>query len=141
MIRGLALAALILLASGARAEDLPADRQIGPGASLSGDPSKGRLIFGTCRSCHAVEREIGHGIGPNLHRIFGKVAGTQAEFDYYSAGLQAAAFVWTPQKLDKWLQSPVIMVPDTTMMSVSMSDAQQRADLIAYFKQASVKDP
>jgi cytochrome c len=141
MIRGLALTALILLASGLRAEDLPADRKISAGASLAGDPSRGRLIFGTCRSCHSLERETAHGIGPNLHRIFGKVAGTQAEFAYYSAGLQAAAFVWTPQKLDKWLQGPVIMVPDTTMMSVSMSDAQQRANLIAYLKQASVKDP
>ena len=141
MIRGLALVALILIAPGLRAEDLPVDRKVVPGASLAGDPSRGRLIFGTCRSCHSLEREAGHGIGPNLHRIFGKVAGTQAEFAYYSAGLQAADFVWTPQQLDKWLQGPVIMVADTTMMSVSMSDAPHRADLIAYLKQASVKDP
>ena len=106
MSRWLILIGLVLLASGVQAEDLPADQKNDDSQRQAGDPSRGRLIFGPCRSCHSLERDAAHGFGPNLHRIFGKVAGAQAQFNGYSAGLQAAAFVWTPRRLDEWLAHP-----------------------------------
>ena len=104
-----------------------------------GDPQRGRLVFGPCRTCHFTEAEAGHGNGPNLHRIFGKVAGKQPGFDYYSEPLRAAEFVWTPAVLYAWLENPLAATPGTSMMSAGVPDPGQRADLIAYLQQVSVR--
>ena len=105
---------------------------------IGGDPERGRLVFATCRTCHYTDPRQGHGNGPNLHRIFGKVAGQQPGFDYYSAPLRAAGFVWTPQALYTWLENPMQATPGTTMMSYGVPDPGDRADLIAYLQQVSV---
>jgi len=82
---------------------------------------------------------MGHNNGPNLHRIFGKVAGKQAGFDYYSEDFKAAQFVWTPEVMFAWLENPMVMFPGSTMMSLGVPDLQQRADLIAFLMLASVR--
>lgn len=106
-----------------------------------GDAAKGRLVFGPCRTCHYPEAAMGHNNGPNLHRIFGKVAGKQADFAYYSDTFKAARFVWTPELMFVWLENPMAMFPGSSMMSLGVPDPQQRADLIAFLKQASVREP
>lgn len=106
---------------------------------LQGDSQRGRLVFGPCRSCHFTAAEAGHGNGPNLSRIFGKVAGKQAAFEYYSPELQAAQFVWTPVVMFAWLENPMAAVPGTSMMSAGVPDPGQRADLIAYLQKVSVQ--
>lgn len=103
-------------------------------ADYRGDIDRGRLVFGQCRTCHYPEKIIGHHNGPNLHAIFGKVAGKQPGFDYYSETFKAAEFVWTPELLFVWLADVEAMFPDTTMMSLGVPDPQQRADLIAYLQ-------
>ena len=104
-----------------------------------GDPERGRLVFSGCRTCHFTEAGAGHGNGPNLHRIFGKVAGKQLGFDYYSSELKAAQFVWTPTVLYVWLENPMASIPGTTMMSAGVPDPQERADLIAYLELVTVR--
>ena len=84
---------------------------------------------------------MGHNNGPNLHRIFGKVAGKQDGFAYYSDTFKAARFVWTPQLMYRWLENPTAMFPDSSMMSLGVPDPQRRADLIAFLQQASVREP
>jgi cytochrome c len=106
-----------------------------------GDAERGRLVFGACRTCHYPQAAMGHNNGPNLHRIFGRVVGKQPGFDYYSEVFKAAEFVWTPQLMYAWLESPMTMFPQSTMMSLGVPDSQDRADLIAYLEQASVRDP
>ncbi len=116
--------------------------QAAPGQDtpLAGDPQRGRLVFGPCRGCHYAEQFMGHNNGPNLHRIFGKVAGKQAGFAYYSDTFKAARFVWTPQLMYAWLENPMAMFPDSNMMSLGVPDPQRRADLIAFLEQASVRE-
>jgi cytochrome c len=104
----------------------------------AGDATRGRLIFGPCRTCHYAEKFMGHNNGPNLHRIFGKVAGKQQGFSYYSRRFREADFVWTPALMYAWLEDPRSMFPGSSMMSLGVSDPQQRADLIAFLKLASV---
>ena len=106
-----------------------------------GDAARGRLEFGPCRTCHYAESFMGHNNGPNLHRIFGKVAGKQEGFDYYSQEFKAAQFVWTPEVMFVWLEKPMAIFPGTSMMSLGVPDAQRRADLIAFLMQASVREP
>lgn len=128
-LRGLILI-LAVLSVGLAAQELP----------LVGDAERGRLVFGPCRTCHYAEAYMGHNNGPSLHRIFGKVAGKQAGFDYYSKEFQEAQFVWTPQLMYVWLEEPMAMFPNSAMMSLGVPDPQQRADLIEFLKQASVRE-
>lgn len=132
----LLLAALLLgTISGAAAQESAGAGQL----PLAGDPERGRLVFGPCRTCHYPEAFMGHNNGPNLHRIFGKVAGKQPGFDYYSDTFKSAQFVWTPQLMFAWLENPMAMFPGSSMMSLGVADAQRRADLIAFLQQASVR--
>ncbi len=130
-----ALSLLVVLASTTAGAQSPA------GMELVGDPERGRLVFGQCRTCHYPEKVMGHNNGPSLHRIFGRVAGKQPGFDYYSDTFKQADFVWTPELMNLWLADPMGMCPDTTMMSLGVPDAQDRADLIAYLLRASVREP
>jgi cytochrome c len=118
-----------------------AQQPVGEGSPLMGDVERGRLAFGPCRTCHYPEAVMGHNNGPNLHRIFGKVAGKQAGFAYYSETFKAAQFVWTPQLMYAWLENPMAMFPGSSMMSLGVPDPQRRADLIAFLEQASVREP
>lgn len=131
-----------LLALGLTLFALPGWAQLEPAPDLSllgGDPQRGRLVYAPCRTCHYTAPEMGHGNGPNLYRIFGKVAGKQPGFEHYSPTLQAAQFVWTPQLLYAWLENPIGIMPDTTMMSAGVADPRDRADLIAYLQQLTVQ--
>ena len=129
--------ALLLSAGIGRAQILSSENAAPP----EGDPQRGRLVFAPCRSCHFTEAAAGHGNGPNLYRIFGKAAGKQQGFEYYSPALAAAQFVWTPQLLFNWLENPMAALPGTSMMSAGVPDPQQRADLIAYLQLVSVRIP
>ena len=100
----------------------------------TGDPARGRQVFAGCRTCHYPERGYGHHNGPSLFAIFGRTAGTQPDFKYYSPWLRQAGFQWTPETLDAWLANPE-MFPESSMIFVGVSDAQARADLIAYLRQ------
>ena len=127
-------------AEGVESESALATHNCGPSGELRGDPERGRLVFAPCRTCHYPEAFMGHNNGPNLHRIFGKVAGKQEGFEYYSETFKAARFVWTPVLLYNWLENPMAMFPDTSMMSLGVPDPQQRADLIAFLMRASVRE-
>lgn len=129
---------LVLVVPAGRSQDDPAGATAPP---VGGDAGRGRLVFAPCRTCHFTHPQQGHGNGPSLYRIFGKVAGSQAGFDYYSPQLQASGIVWTPQQMYAWLADPMAATPGTTMMSHGVPDPGQRADLIAYLQQVSVREP
>ena len=101
------------------------------GSTLPGDAARGKLAFEKrCTGCHAME---GDREGPRLAGVFGRKAGSVAGFDY-SAGLKKAGVTWNEVTLEKWLSDPDSMVPDTKM-DFHVPKAQERSDLIAYFKQ------
>jgi cytochrome c len=101
--------------------------------SLSGpgDAARGKLLFEKrCTGCHALD---GNREGPRLAGVFGRKAGSVAGFDY-SAGLKSSGITWDEATLEKWLSDPDMVVPDTKM-DFHVPKAQERSDLIAYFKQ------
>jgi len=132
-VRFLLLVCLILVAFGSRADEFQ-DRM------ALASVEHGRLVFGQCRTCHYPDAFMGHNNGPNLSGIFGKVAGKQPGFEYYSEYFRQAQFVWTPQLMYAWLENPMKMFPESSMMSLGVPDPQDRADLIAYLMQASARD-
>jgi cytochrome c len=71
--------------------------------------------------------------GPRLAGVFGRKAGSVAGFDY-SAGLKNSGMTWNETTLERWLTDPDLVVPETKM-DFHVPKAQERSDLIAYFKQ------
>lgn len=104
-------------------------------ASFTGDPVKGKTTFATCMTCHSADAGVNK-IGPSLHGVVGRHAGTIAGFSY-SAANKNSGITWTPEKLFQYLENPQRVVPGTKMTFPGLPDPQSRADVIAYLKTQS----
>lgn len=100
-------------------------------ARADGDAAAGEKLFRQCRSCHATEAGK-HRVGPSLHAIVGRTAGTAFGFANYSEGLKGAGFPWDAARLDAYLTNPKAVIPDSRMSFAGVPAVQDRADLIAY---------
>lgn len=101
-----------------------------------GDAADGAKLFNRCKACHTLEKGGAHKIGPNLHGLFGRTAGTVEGYKYSSA-LKKSGIVWNAETLDKWFENPRKDVPGTKMIFTGLRKEGQRADLIAYLKEAT----
>jgi cytochrome c len=77
-----------------------------------------------------------NGIGPTLHGLFGRKAGTVPGYAYSSA-LKNANLVWNEDSLKRYLADPKAFVPGTKMVSAGIKDEAQLDDLLAYLRQAT----
>lgn len=103
--------------------------------TAAGDPAKGEAIYKRCGGCHSIDRNR---VGPKHLGLFGRKAGSVEGFNY-SQAMRDSGIVWDETTLDKFLENPRGMVPGTKMTYAGVKDAQERADLIAYLKQATAK--
>ncbi|MDX2238970.1 MAG: cytochrome c family protein [Hyphomonadaceae bacterium] len=103
------------------------------GATLSGDPTRGQRVFLQCQTCHTIQAGVNR-VGPSLHGIIGRQAGTVAGFRYSEAN-RSSGITWTEQELYTYLENPRAKIPGTIMAFNGLRDSQQRADVIAYLKQ------
>jgi cytochrome c len=118
-----ALANILLLSS----PSLSQDRQ-------GADVASGQLAFNNaCRTCHSV-KEGDNRLGPNLHKIVGRKAGSLANYGY-SAAMKNADFVWDKGKLDQFITDPDAVVRDNKMKPYGgLASADTRAKVIAYLE-------
>ncbi|TPG52903.1 cytochrome c family protein [Sphingomonas glacialis] len=102
-------------------------------AAYTGDAKKGEADFITCKTCHAIEAGVNR-IGPSLHAVVGRKAGTIPGFVYSTAN-KDSGITWTEDKLFQYLENPQRVVPGTKMTFAGWpTDPQKRADVIAYLK-------
>ncbi len=95
------------------------------------DTAKGQASFAKCAACHTVTSGGANGVGPNLWAALGKVHGHAPGFAY-SEALKAVPGNWDFAAMDAWLASPRKYAPGTKMTFAGLSDAQERANVIAY---------
>ena len=110
----LGLAVPLLMAVPAHAQNAPA------GASL---------FKQRCQVCHSVTPGQKAMMAPNLAGLAGRKAASTTFA--YSDALKKSALTWNAATPDKFLAGPSRLVPGTRMV-VSVADAKQRADLVAY---------
>ena len=105
----------------------------------SGDAAAGKRLYIYCQACHTISAGGMNKVGPNLAGFMGKQSG-RAEGFVFSAALSEAGITWDEATLDQWITSPSQLVPNTTMVFAGVNDAKQRADLIAYLREASIAE-
>jgi cytochrome c len=99
-------------------------------ADSAGDAKRGEQLYQQkCKACHSVED---NSTGPRHKGVFGRRAGTVADYRY-SLALEDQDFEWNDQTLDAWLTDPSAVVPGN-LMGMAIKSAQERQDLIAYLK-------
>ena len=116
--------AALLLALPARADD------------AKGNAEDGREIFQKCAACHALAPNQTL-IGPSLAGLFGREAGTEPGFDFYSDAMRHSGIVWTGETLAAYLADPAKIIPGNRMPFPGLNSAQDRADVIAYLQAAT----
>jgi cytochrome c len=75
--------------------------------------------------------------GPSLAGIWNRKAGSLASFPRYSDALKSSNIVWNDETLDAWIEDPQHLVPGNDMPFAGIKNAQQRADLLAFLKEAT----
>jgi cytochrome c len=106
-------------------------------ALAAGDPRAGEAIYSRCLACHALAYDR---TGPRHCGLFGRRAGSVAGFGY-SEAMRKAKILWSEKTLDRFLADPLRTVPGTAMGYAGVTDRKERADLIAYLKQAGGTPP
>lgn len=120
LVCGVVMAAVMPSASRATEESAPSNAQ----------------FIKSCGTCHTAEQGAELRQGPNLATVFGRTAGTLAEYPQYSDALKKAGadgLVWTEETLDKWIIGAADFVPGTNM-PYSQPDPEKRKLIIAYLK-------
>jgi cytochrome c len=121
-IQPLAIALLLLTAGRAMAEP--------------GNATRGERIYRACVACHSLEPKRNM-TGPSLAEIWNRRSGSLPSFPRYSPALKSAGIIWNDDTLDEWIKDPQHFIPGNTMTFPGMKDARQRADLLAYLKDAT----
>ena len=109
---------------------------ISPAIGQPGNAARGERDFPVCAPCHSLEPD--HNMtGPSLAGLWGRAAGSLPSFERYSDALKSSGIIWEDSSLDGWLTDPERMVPDNEMPFKGIKDARDRADLIAFLKEAT----
>lgn len=104
-----------------------------------GDAAAGQRVFGQCRACHVIENNGRNGVGPNLHGVVGRRAGSVETFRY-SANMKELGeqgLSWTEENLRAYLANPKAVAPRGSMAFPGLRNPQAIEDVIAYLKTQS----
>ena len=121
IVFGLTCAAALVAAAGA--------------AQTTGDPARGEKRFEDCASCHSIAAGE-NGVGPSLHGIINRKAASLEDFRY-SPAMRNSGLTWTPETIETFIADPQKLVPANRMAYAGLTDAADRADLIAYLQQST----
>ena len=102
--------------------------------------AQGTQDFMWCRFCHSFEEGGPHGVGPNLHRVFGRRAASAAGF-YYSPALVEAGrggLVWDAASIEQLIADPAQFLDGAHRMRYKpIVDPQERRQIVDALKAAT----
>lgn len=111
-------------------------------AEATGDAAAGEKVFKKCKACHTLEAGKNK-VGPSLHGVVGRPAGSIAGFKYSAAMLAAAEMelVWTEENIiayvadpKKYLRGYIGDPKAKNKMVFKLKSPEQRENVVAYLK-------
>lgn len=105
----------------------------------SADIGAGESAFRVCRSCHQIERDGAHGVGPNLYGLMYRQIASREGYEYSDAlrRFSLRGTGWTFPELIAFLYDPEHRAPGTTMRFRGVREPQNLANIAAYIATAS----
>ena len=101
--------------------------------AVAGDAVHGKELYESrCGACHSLDANR---VGPAHRGVYGRTAGTAANFSY-STAVKNSGVVWQENTLDAWLTNPQALIPGQRM-NFRVATAEDRADIIAYLREQS----
>lgn len=96
----------------------------------------GAAVFNRCKVCHSLVAGAHSPVGPNLHGLYGRTAGTAPGFAF-SPAMQKSGVVWNDETLGKFLRDPQGFIPGNRMGFPGIKNDKELADLLSYLKEAT----
>ena len=93
----------------------------------------GAKIYKRCRSCHTLEQDGRHSVGPNLWGIYGSKTASKEGYAY-SKAMKAADITWDDKTLDEYLKKPAAYLPGTKMTFIGLKKQEDRDALQVFLK-------
>ena len=93
---------------------------------------RGEELWGKCRACHSLEPNGRNLVGPRLHGMFGRRAGSVTDYRY-SEAMKNSGVIWSDANLDAYLAATQDFMPGNKMYG-GLAIAQDRADLLFWLK-------
>lgn len=95
----------------------------------------GKKTFETCAACHSLNAGE-NGVGPDLHNIVGRTAGTEAGFRF-SGPMKRSGITWDEKNLTEFLRAPQEKVPGNRMPFSGIPDEAALKAVVKYLAAAS----
>jgi len=100
------------------------------------EPGAGDAMLHKCEICHSLNAGAPAKVGPTLHGVFGRKAGTAPGFPFSDA-MKNSGIVWDDETLAKFLRDPKTALPGNRMSFPGIADEAALGDLLARLKQAT----
>ena len=119
-LRAIAFSALSLLAS------------LAPVSAAQEETDEGKVAFNnSCRTCHSFKADDNR-LGPSLHGIVGRKAGSMEGFAFSSA-MKSSGITWDASNLDQFIENPDKVVHGNGMKPFGgIADAGERKKIVDY---------
>lgn len=104
-----------------------------PSAREAAAIEAGRKLFVRCTACHALTASARPMSGPHLEGIVGRPVASVEGFPY-TATLKGQSFVWTRDRLARWLRKPQDGLPGLCMPFTGLPRRSDRQALVAYLE-------
>jgi len=105
-----------------------------PVAAAQEESDDGKVAFNNaCRTCHSF-KEGDNRLGPSLHGVVGRQAGSIEGFSF-SPAMKGAGIAWDAATLDKFIADPDTVVHGNAMKPFGgIADASERAKIVSYLE-------
>jgi cytochrome c len=130
-------AALLMAAcGGSNASESTAQAATKPSKTVSEltPVQRGAKLYKRCKTCHTLEQDGRHKVGPNLWDIYGSKSGSKEGFNY-SKAMIAADIIWDEKEMDAYLKRPSAYMPGNRMTFIGLKKQEDRDAIQAYLKE------